>query len=428
MSIPELTFVTTVGTSGLSESAAKQMRSHVTRSNFAKRRARLAQKNREARRRTSCQPSPANLERDTAGLSASLYTPPQPTNGDSYTQIISSKWSLFFLDGSEYPSSTSEQAWINLLVSEPALVESSLAFALRHWSPGNDYQQIACNFSSKATKTIIQRIASGRGVSDAVLAAILTMAFGERIVHNDVAWNVHIDGAVQLVTERASRGLPALSPLLEHLLIKDTINAVFGFPRFYHKKFVDAARATQCDQWSSLINIVELCERLTQWMEVVDNSRATPQTSEFIMTNIIQPMYEILSQARSLRIDGDLILQASCICVELIVYLSWNCLPSSINLTAIACELKEVISSTQFRPCCYSDLTCCQLMLGALAADEDSPTRTWFTKRLSSAWRMVKSRGCNDGMSILDKNMGFKAGLESRFKYLWTELEIKSLL
>lgn len=95
-----------------------------------------------------------------------------------------------------------------------------MAFALRHWSPRKNYQEIACDFSSKATETIIQRIGAGRGFTDAVLAAVLTLAFGERIVHNHVAWNIHIDGAVQLVSERASQGLPALSPLLEHLLIK----------------------------------------------------------------------------------------------------------------------------------------------------------------------------------------------------------------
>lgn len=85
------------------------------------------------------------------------------------------KWSLLFLDGSEYPGTAIEAAWISLLVSEPALVESSMAIGLRHWSPDMSYQQIACDFSSKATETIIQRIGSGRCATDAVLAAVLTM-------------------------------------------------------------------------------------------------------------------------------------------------------------------------------------------------------------------------------------------------------------
>ena len=173
----------------------------------------------------------------------------------------------------------------------------------------------------------------------------------------------------------------------------------------------------------SLMGMVDLCESLAHWMDAIDASREAPQTSGFMMKEVVQPMYEMLSQARSLRTDENLILRASCICIELIIYLSWNCAPSAINLTAIASELKEVISSTQFRPCCYSDLTCCQLMLGAVATKEGSPTRAWFTSRLSSAWRVVKSRGCNDPMGILNRNMVFKAGLGPRFKSLWVELD-----
>ena len=151
--------------------------------------------------------------------------------------------------------------------------------------------------------------------------------------------------------------------------------------------------------------MVDLCESLAHWMDAIDASRAAPQTSGFMMKEVVQPMYEMLSQARSLRTDENLILQASCICIE----------------------LKEVVSSTQFRPCCYSDLTCCQLMLGAVATKEGSPTRAWFTSRLSSAWRVVKSRGCNDPMGILNGNMVFKGGLGPRFKSLWVELDSQSL-
>ncbi|KAI0502852.1 hypothetical protein F5B22DRAFT_631659 [Xylaria bambusicola] len=423
MSPPTLTFVTTVGTTGLSEAAAKEMRSHVTRSNFAKRRERLAQDKRKQRKGLSRQSSSGKLDRSTESALESLQTPSQRVHGDSYTRIISSKWSLLFLDGTEYPMSTSEEAWISLLVSEPVLVESSMAFGLRHWSRSTDYQQLACDFSSKATENIINRIGTGRGFTDAVLAAVLTMAFGERIVHNDVAWNIHIDGAVQLVTERVSRGLPALSPLLEELLIKDIINDVFEFPRFYHKKFVDVACASQDTQYSSLIRISRLCETLTHWMEAIAVSRSTPQGSDFIMRCIAHPMHRILSEARAMRTGGSLVLQASCICIELIVYLSWDCLSTAINLTAVASELKDVICASQFRPCCYSDLTCCQLMLGAVAANEDSHTKEWFMNRLGGAWRVVKSRGCNNAMDILEKNIVCKASLEARFKSLWADLD-----
>ncbi|KAI0448233.1 hypothetical protein F5B21DRAFT_498247 [Xylaria acuta] len=429
MDPPNFTFVTAVGTAGLSETAAKQMRSHVTKSNFAKRRARVAGTRKEATNKPSYQLSP---EKPTQGIvttgsrSAASETPSQQTRGDGYTRIcsyLSMKWSLLFLDGSEYPRTASEAAWISLLISEPALVESSMAVGLRHWSSDRDYQQIACNFSSKATETIIQRIGSGRGTSDAVLAAVLTLAFGERLVHNDLAWNIHIDGAVQLVYERISRGSPALPCWFEDLLIKDIINDVFGLPRFYHKKFVNAARTAHDGQYSSLIRMVDLRENLARWMQGIHASRKHPQKSDFIMEHIMQPMHDIISQARAIGADGSPASQASCIAIQLIIYLLWSSLPGAINLTAVASELKEAICATQFRPCCYSDLTSCELMIGAIAADEGSPTRAWFMDRLKSAWRTVKSRGCNDAMDILERNTILETSLQGQFKSLWMELD-----
>ncbi|KAI0968558.1 hypothetical protein F4678DRAFT_464172 [Xylaria arbuscula] len=429
MSPPRFTFVTAVGTAGLSETAAKEMRSHVTRSNFAKRRARLTRKRTEATGRTAHQLPLEKLERNiftAKGGSASSQAPFRQTYGDSYTRYLSSKWSLLFLDGSKYPATANEAAWVRLLLSEPALVESSMAFGLRHWSPDAEYQQAACDHFSKATENIIQRIGSGQGTSDAVLASVLTMAFGERLVHNNLAWNVHIDGAVQMVNERIARGLPTLPPMLKTILTVDITNDVFGFPRFYHKKFINAARKAQDDRCSSLIRLAHVCENLVNWMQSVDESRIHPQKSGFMMEHIVQPMHDILSQARAIRDDSDVAAQASCITIELIIYLSWSSL-SGINLTAVASELKDAICASQFRPCCYSDLTSCQFMIGAIAADKGSPTRAWFMDRMRSAWRIVKSRGCNEVMDILGKNMRLNTRLESQFRSLWVELDSESV-
>ncbi|KAI0858865.1 hypothetical protein F4860DRAFT_287598 [Xylaria cubensis] len=431
MDPPRFTFVTAVGTAGLSETAAKQMRSHVTKSNFAKRRARIARTKTEAANKRFRQLPPESPRQSIvttcgSGLRA-LRTPFQPPCRDDCTRILSMKWSLLFLDGSEYPGTAKEAAWIRLLLSEPALFESSMAIGLRHWSPCREYQMIACESSSKATETIIQRIGSGQGVTDAVIAAVLTMAFGERLVHNDLAWNIHIDGAVRLVRERISQGLPALSPWIEDFLAEDIINDMFGFPRFYHKKFVNAAHATHDVQCSVLIRIAGLCEKLAQWMQEMGTSRKYPQTSDFIIESIMQPMQDMLAQARAIREDGSPTIRSACITIELIIFLSWSSPQGAINLTAVAKELKEAICAKQFRPCHYVELTSCQLMVGAIAADEGSSTRAWFMNRLKSAWQMVKSRGCNDAMEILEKNMVIETGLQAQFKSLWMELDNQSV-
>ncbi|KAI1421932.1 hypothetical protein F5Y12DRAFT_663562 [Xylaria sp. FL1777] len=426
MTPPGFTFLTAVGTAGLSETAARHMRSHVTKSNFAKRRARIATNKKEATNKSSYQLSPENLGQSvvtTNSRPGSSQTVCQQTRGDSHAQILSLRWSLLLLDTSKYPAAISEAAWISLLISKPATVESFIVFGLRHWSPDKDYQEVLCDHSSKATKNIIQHIDSGRGTTDAVLAAVLTIAFGERLVHNDLAWNIHIDGAVQMVNERRLLGLPAMSPLLEDILINDIINDMFGFPRLYHKKFVNAARTARDDRCSSLIRMADLCDNLACWMQRIDASRRHPQSSDFIMEHIMQPMHYILSETRDMRANGSSALKASCIAVELIIYLSWGPLPVAINLTAVANELKEAICAVQCTPCCYSDLTSCQLMIGAMASDEGSPTRAWFIDRQKIAWQMVKSRGSDDAMDILERNMTCKRNLERQFKSLWMELD-----
>ncbi|KAI0147043.1 hypothetical protein GGR57DRAFT_264519 [Xylariaceae sp. FL1272] len=420
MATPSFTFVTTVGTSGLSHVAAKQVKSHVTKSNFAKRRARLGKTEKVLHRPTGRGQEGPSIQRGsehTTEISCRL------TREDGVSQRVSSKWSLLFLDGSSYPNSSDEAAWISLLISEPALVESSMAIGFRHWSPDRYYQEIACEYSSKATETIIHRIGAGRGATDAVLASVLTMAFGERLLGNEAAWGIHINGAVELLYERKAQGGFVLSSWVEDLLARDIINDLFGFPRFYHKKLIDATNASDDAQNSSLIRIATLCEKLTDWILATETSQASAQSSDFIWQRVIHPMQEMIHEAEAIRSQGRPTLQASCITIQLIIYLSWNCPSGGIDLTTVADELKEALCATQFRPCCYCDLTSCDFMIGALAAREGSATRAWFIKRLQKPWEIVKSRGCDDILGMLERNMGSKTELAKRFRSLWAELD-----
>ncbi|KAI1266285.1 hypothetical protein F5Y18DRAFT_435203 [Xylariaceae sp. FL1019] len=426
MTAPSFTFVTTVGTSGLTDVAAKQVKSHVTKSNFAKRRARLGRIDDVTRHSTSqVQDKPqvrvvAKIQRSSLDPTES---PCQATREDGFSQLVSSKWSLLFLDGSSYPNSSREAAWISLLISESALVESTMAIGFRHWSADRYYQEIACKYSSKATETVIQRIGAGRGATDAVLASVWTMAFGERLLSNEAAWKIHINGAVELLNERKAQGLTVLPCWAEDLLTRDIINDLFGFPRFYHQKLVDVTSSSGGTQNSFLVCVANLCERLADWITVIETLQASPQTSDFIVQKVIQPMQEMISEAQTIRSQGRPTLQATCITIQLIIYLSWSCSPGGIDLTAIAEELKGAICATQFRPCCYCDLTSCDFMIGALAAREGSATRAWFIKRLKRPWEIVRSHGCDDIVGMLERNMGSKTGLAKRFRSLWEELD-----
>ena len=103
-----------------------------------------------------------------------------------------------------------------------------MATAMRFFSPEVSYQQLAGFHSSRASSFIIQRIGSGQGPTDAVLFAVSTMAFGERLMHNDLAWNIHIDGLAQMIRERRSRGEFELPQWFRDLCVLSVSLSCFG--------------------------------------------------------------------------------------------------------------------------------------------------------------------------------------------------------
>jgi hypothetical protein len=133
--------------------------------------------------------------------------------------LVSQFWSLVLSDGSDYPRSLEEIAWLDLVGSEPSLLLSTIAIGLRHWSPNVIYQEMAHAYWSRATTNMIQHISDGWVCTDAVLAAVGTMAFGERLLHNDDAWIVHIEGLAEMIRYRRSCGSAELPEWLYDILI-----------------------------------------------------------------------------------------------------------------------------------------------------------------------------------------------------------------
>ena len=133
--------------------------------------------------------------------------------------LVSKFWSLVFLDGSSYPSTPGEEAWLQMLVSDTALAEISIALGLGYWSQDASCQEKALMHSCKATHVVIQRIQSETAHTGAVIGAVLSMAIGERLVHNDITWNIHIGGLANLIIKRRSRGICDLPEVLYNFLI-----------------------------------------------------------------------------------------------------------------------------------------------------------------------------------------------------------------
>lgn len=105
------------------------------------------------------------------------------------------------------PPTTSlyEAEWVSLFVSEPVLVDATMAVGMRHWSPQEAWQLQAEVRSSNALNSIIQRISCRDTYTDGFLAAIVTMAFEARLGHADSTWDVHADGLAQILRDRRAR-------------------------------------------------------------------------------------------------------------------------------------------------------------------------------------------------------------------------------
>lgn len=220
-----LTFLNTTGSPGLSRDMAKKMRGHITRVNFAKRRDRNSTRTKVPERgnesggavAASDKQGPLTskdlaelLSRSNPRLTMSSCRPPPRALMRTITKPapVSQIWSLMFMHRSTHRGDAdAEAAWLGLLLSDPALLDATLAVGMRHWSPEPGWKWNAGIHQHRAVRSMIERIGSGTASTDGALAAALTMAFGERLLGNDGEWSVHIDGVAQLIRERRSRGI-----------------------------------------------------------------------------------------------------------------------------------------------------------------------------------------------------------------------------
>lgn len=192
-----LIFLNTTNAPALSLEAAKRMRGHITKSNFAKRRQRIAENPTGKFNKKTRKTGQKRLKENTELVSAS-----DPTYNNQDLQL------LILLTCLNPPTtSRSEAEWVSLFVTDPALVDATMAVGLRHWSPEQAWQVQADACSSKALNSIIQRISWRQTYSDGFLLTVMTMAFGARLGHASSAWEVHVDGLVQILGERRAKGL-----------------------------------------------------------------------------------------------------------------------------------------------------------------------------------------------------------------------------
>lgn len=88
---------------------------------------------------------------------------------------------MIFPAGTGAPGSSREASWIGLLQSEPALVDASVAIALRHsprlQNPKGLRDASICK--GRAIKLINERLNTPLGLTDGVLSAVFTLTYAE---------------------------------------------------------------------------------------------------------------------------------------------------------------------------------------------------------------------------------------------------------
>ncbi|KAL4757818.1 uncharacterized protein BDW70DRAFT_153045 [Aspergillus foveolatus] len=391
MESARLTFLNTTGAS-LSAAAAKRMRAHITRTNFAKRRQRIA---------VAGAKSESNAKRRQRGRNQT-----EEEDGDGAPSLTSAPCihqiqELVFLEGRHTPGSASEAAWFNLVASEPALVEASLAVAVRQWSPDNSCQSKADYHSYTAVRLIKQRITSIATPSDGVLGAVITMALGASLVNDDIAWKIHMDGLAHIVNERVSRGLHSLPAWFIDLIIQDSINNIIGFPRVWYQSIVQIL-GEQRDR--RIMKLAEISDSVIRLRKVIESLQVSSLNPMSVAQEIEEPLARLHYEARNLRATDNLHIDAAARSIELVLYLLWPT-QSAAHLTLLAGELKE-------------------LVIGAIAADKASPVRAWFVDRISKAVRWMQRRGWHDPLSVVETVIGNELddGLVGQFKALWREI------
>lgn len=192
-----------------------------------------------------------------------------------------------------------------------------------------------------------------------------------------------------------------------------------GFPRFYHKKLIKALKGYDS---LSLTIIADICDSLVQLRESMAPCNGDKMDPGFVAQDIEEPLKKLLYDVRSLQVDDNPCIQATSLAIELILCLSWR-LQDGYNLTPIATKLKEALGRLPIRPCMYMDLTSWQLIMGAIASDAGSQTRTWFVSKLQDAVSTLRSRGWLAPLEILKGVLVLDSRLMMYFEALLKELD-----
>ncbi|KAH7149898.1 hypothetical protein B0J13DRAFT_549044 [Dactylonectria estremocensis] len=428
------TFLNTSNAPGLGASDTKRMRAHVTKSNFAQRRRRLAKERQLAitpqtgteapeyteksvSRRFAVTTDPLTLERFLNRQKNVVHN----DNGALIKFLLDDFRPLIFPNRAGCPGSPNEIQWIELVVAEPALLEASVAIGLRN-CPGHQntaYSRVADMHALKAVSMVNKRLdAPSTGLTDGVLAAVFTLALSERLINNEVAWNVHVNGLSQMMRLRRSKGVDTIPPWFSDFLMFESVNELILSPKTLPQRIIDALSfpggVTQTDitlishDMDLLRKEIEFYHRHPELVAIL---------SKKIGDRIDKLQFEI---GTLLEKDGPYI-QAWAVAIRLFLYLSWP-LKFSESISDLANSLKERLEQPGIHFCSSIDMTVWQFFVGAAAGDPGSFLRKWFTTKLQKMIIPMQVREWVAVLGVIKNGFMPDSLLLEKFQQVWVEV------
>ncbi|KAI9170813.1 hypothetical protein HJFPF1_00287 [Paramyrothecium foliicola] len=420
----KFTFLNTTGAAQPSAETARLARGHVTKLNFAKRRARLGKAKREEENKRHRKNSKNTLADSSSASSASRGSSIDgPFNlSDNWLSVIDSTsniWPLFFSDEVNFPDDTqSRSEWMKVVTSEPAFHDASLVAERRLLSSDIWWDERVDPDFHRVINEMVARIQGNQSQTDGILGASLTLAFGERLMQNDMAWLVHLDGVAKIIAERRSRGLQPVPDWASSMFISFVF--LFRCPRLYHEKIIDAIGFHGNETLTTVARIVNKIVNMRGSIEAHYKYRFS---ANYVSENIEKPLQEIRAQVYTLWDHGDADIRATMRAIEALLYLSWP-QEDATSLQTLARELKGELCSRAIQPCSFMDLTSGQVLIGAIAAEGDPETRAWYVGLWQRGVSNMQACGWLDPVEIIEQALQRDAGLRWRLHSLLKDIQL----
>ncbi|KAF5638915.1 hypothetical protein F25303_7521 [Fusarium sp. NRRL 25303] len=389
---PSFTFVNVSNAPGLGPKEAKQMRGHITKTNFAKRRQILGQQKKKSNNAQYSTPSSAMIKLDERQLRhelkpvahGSLIRMVEPTSSP-VEYLLCEYRALIFPAGLGSPGSNREADWIALLHSEPALVEASMAIAIRH-SP---------------------RLQRTQGIHEASLLG-----------SDAIARDVHIQGLAQMIKVRRSLGNTAIPSWFGDFILYDSIGHTILSASYSNLPLIDALRNEDDPKQMDVAAIRSDVNDLRQLIDKYHSS-TTPKKDTAVIIR-----YEV--HRLQLKVDTLLGSQEHYIrslhdSLQLFLSLLWP-IEGRRSLDIKAENLKYALLQPHIRLCSSMQLLVWQLFVGAAAAEPTSEVRSWYVIRLREVVSAMRIGGQDVAMETLAAVFAPDARLLEKFKTVWDEV------